>query len=163
MDWWSNCMLYRNTAHLSHSWWIFLDEISTSFKNHSAPRKIKKISIFLQKCQWNLCPPQKIINKQNYIASNYQSHCTVVYNTQTYVCPSHAVIVCLKIFSSTNIITIMRLVWIYTVIYWLNQIELTMPNGLYRNYKITTVYIFLYQAFTLPFLFHNLSKRIEHK
>lgn len=62
MDWWSNCMLYR--THLSHSWWIFLDEISTSFKNHSAPRKIKKISIFLQKCQSNLCPPQKIILKK---------------------------------------------------------------------------------------------------
>lgn len=146
-------MLYTNTeAHLSHSWWIFLDEISTSSMNHSALRKIKKISIFLQKCQSNLCPPQKIINKQNYIASN-QSHCIVVYNTQTYVCPSHAVIVCLKIFSSTNIITIMRLVWIYTVIYWLNHLadnaERFVP--------------FLYQAFTLPFLFHNHSKRIEHK
>lgn len=61
------CYIGINTeAHLSHSWWIFLDEIFTSSKNHSAPRKIKKISIFLQKCQSNLCLAQKIINKQNY-------------------------------------------------------------------------------------------------
>lgn len=44
---------------------------------------------------------------------------------------------------------------------------LAQPNVVANNAKLFVITksqtAFLYQAFTLPFLFHNHSKRIEHK